>query len=98
LVLEQAHYLQWYGRWLRFLHPNTWTEVRDMVRKYPKEFNVDYDFIAENMDWDDFFEKGGMQRIVEILGPKKAFKLMDADWLLAHLPPEEIKKLKERLK
>jgi len=93
LVLEQPHYLEWYGRWLGSLHSEVWTEVREMARTKARELKFDLDFIAENVDVKDLAERLGMQRIYEIFGPKKV-----SDWLIANLPPEELKKLKARLK
>ena len=98
LVLEQPHYLEWYGRWLGSLHTEVWKEVRDMARARARELKFDLDFIAENIDVKALVDRLGMQRILEILGPKKISKIIDADWLLAHMPPEELKKLKARLK
>lgn len=93
LVLEQPHYLEWYSRWLGSLHSEAWMEVREMARTKARELKFDLDFIAENVDVKDFAERLGIQRIYEIFGPKKVF-----DWLIANLPPEELKKLKARLK
>jgi len=35
---------------------------------------------------------------LRFFGPKKVKKHVNADWVLSHLAPEELKKLKERLK
>jgi hypothetical protein len=40
----------------------------------------------------------GGKRVLEAIGPEKLIDLMGVDWLVANLPPSQLKKLKERLK
>ena len=98
LTRWKPHYLQWYGRWLSTLHSEAWKEIAEMARTKARELTFDYDFIAEHIDWEDVIEKLGTDRFLELMGPKKASKIMNPDWLVANLPPEDLKKLFKKLK
>lgn len=98
LVVEQPHFLQWYASYFTTLHPEAWMEVRQMARSKNKELTFDLSAVIDDIDMQKLIESGGFKRLVQNVGAKKLVKEMGVDWLLANLPPEDLKKLKERLK
>ena len=98
LVLEHPHYLEWYASFFSTLHPDAWTEIRQMARSKDHELKFDLSAVIEDIDMKKLFESGSFKRLMQNVGAKKLVKEMGVDWLLANLPPEELKKLRERLK
>jgi len=101
LVVEQPHFLEWYGRWLSTFHPQVWAEVREMARGKHKELEFDFTWIKEEMTPANqlkMLESLGIDRILELIGPKKLIDVIGVDHLLSNLSPADLKKLKERLK
>ncbi len=101
LVVEQPYFLEWYGSWLSFIHPELWREVRQMARVKQKGLEFDFTGIKEDMtpaNQRKMLESLGVDRILELLGPKKMIDAKGVDWFLSNLSPAELKKLKERLK
>ena len=98
LVIEQPHYLEWYGSLLSMYHSNVWQEVEAMARTKDNELKIDYDVMARNVDLEKFIAKIGGKRIIELYGLKKFIKEIGMDRLVSQLSPEELKELRERLK
>lgn len=98
LIVDEPHYLQWYGEFLGALHPEAWTEVKEMARKKEKNLEFDISAIIEDIDMKKLVESGGFKHILQSVGARKAFKEMGVDWFVSNLPPEDLRKLKERLK
>ena len=48
--------------------------------------------------WKNSSQKSVPKEFLELLGPKKFIKQGGIDWLLSQMSPEDLKKLKERLK
>jgi hypothetical protein len=99
LILEQPHYLEWYADFFGVLHPEAWTEVKTMARAKRNEvvFEVS-SAVVDDLDLKKMSESGALKRLFQNVGAKQIIKEMGVDWLLANLPPEELKKLKARLK
>ena len=106
LVVEQAHYLEWYGLLLDMMHPAAWKEVSQMARTKLKGLKLDFSGIKDHIDSTNLVSTNllrlvdslGIERVMEAVGPKKMIDAMGVDWFLDHLTPAELKKLKERLK
>jgi hypothetical protein len=98
LVVEQPHFLEWYASFFSTLHPEAWTEVRQMARSKNQELKFDLSAVIEDIDMNKLIESGGLKRLMQNVGARKLVKEMGVDWLLASLPAEELKKLKDRLK
>jgi hypothetical protein len=101
LVVEEPHFLEWYGSWLSLIHPELWREVGQMARTKQKDLELDFSGIRDDMSPANqlkMLESLGIDRILELIGPKKVIDSKGVDWLLSNLSPADLKKLKERLK
>ena len=69
-----------------------------MARSKNQELKFDFSAVIEDIDMKKLIESGSFKRLVHNVGAKQLVKEVGVDWLLANLPPEELKKFKERLK
>jgi hypothetical protein len=69
-----------------------------MARAKRNEVVFDLSPVVDDVDMKKLIESGALKRLIQNAGAKQVIKEMGVDWLLANLPPEELKKLKARLK
>ena len=101
LVVEQPHFLEWYGTMLGALHAEAWMEVREMATTKRKGLDFDFSVIKDDMTPENdaqLVRTIGVERILKAIDPREIIREMGVDWLLANLSPAELRKLKDRLK
>ena len=98
LVVEQPHYLEWYAALFSTLHPEAWKEIKEMAATKRKGLHWDFSAVVEDIGMTKLVESLGIDRVIDAIGPKRMIERKGVDWLIANLPPADLKKLKERLK
>lgn len=97
IIVEELGYWELYAPLLGTLHPNIWTEAKNMAKSKGRSKELDLSPLVEEVGLEKYLAVVKVGDYISAFGAKKVLKEIGVKGILANLSSEDRQKLKEQL-